>query len=106
MHKHPLLVSLHACNEAQAFAADYPTIEAAWHACHRGDWLLWLAGRVNIPRPMLVLAACACAREALIHVPAGEFRPLKAIETAEAWARSGHDAPSLSDVRSAAYDAA
>jgi hypothetical protein len=34
-----------------------------------------------------VRAACLCAREALRYVPAGELRPLRAIETAEAWTR-------------------
>ncbi len=104
---HPLLASLDACEPARDFASAYPTLESAWHACERGDWLLWLAGRLPaFPRPLLVLAACACAREALIHVPANEPRPLRAIEAAEAWARGGHNAPTLADVRAAAYAAA
>jgi len=104
---HPLLASLDACEPARDFASAYPTLESAWHACERGDWLLWLAGRLPaFPRPLLVLAACACAREALVHVSANEPRPLRAIETAEAWARGGHDAPALADVRAAANAAA
>jgi hypothetical protein len=33
----------------------------------------------------LVQAACALARLVMISVPAGELRPLMALETAEAW---------------------
>jgi hypothetical protein len=49
--------------------------------------LLWLAARVHLDRKRLVQAACACARQALQYIPAGEERPRLAIETAEAWAR-------------------
>ncbi|NDE17257.1 hypothetical protein EBZ80_20230, partial [bacterium] len=34
-----------------------------------------------------VQAACAIARLVMIYVPAGELRPLMALETAEAWVR-------------------
>jgi hypothetical protein len=34
----------------------------------------------------VLLASCQCARLALKHVKSGQMRPLKAIETAEAWA--------------------
>ena len=57
----------------------------AWEECERGDWLLWWAGKRKVDRRLLVLAACRCARLALPYVSSGELRPLKAIETAEAW---------------------
>ena len=83
---------LGACGDAVAWAAGFPDLGAAWAACERGDWMLWLAGRVS-DKPMsdarrpLVLAACECARLALPHVRAGDDRPLRAIEMAERWAR-------------------
>jgi hypothetical protein len=49
-----------------------------------------------------VLAACDCARLALVHVPAGEHRPRLAIEIAERWA-GGDASVSLGDVMRAAY---
>src|SRR6185503_5862448 len=102
-HTHPFLVSNNACREAQEWAAQYHDLASAWAACERGDWLLWLAGRApGFPRATLVLAACACAREALVHVKAGEDRPRIAIETAEAWARGGDGAPTIAEVRAAA----
>ena len=102
------LNDLGACKEAVEYAAQFPSLRAAWDACERGDWMLWLAGR-NAGEPgtdgrrPLVLAACACARLSLVHVPQGELRPLKAIETAEAWARG--DA-TLEQVRASASWAA
>jgi hypothetical protein len=64
--------------------------------------MLWLAARARVERKLLVLSACACAREALVYVPKLELRPLKAIETAEAWTRGE---ATLTEVRSAAYAA-
>ena len=81
------LRSLSACEEAVRWAAKRPLSAATWRACKRGDWLLWLAGRADVDRKLLVRAACACAREALVHVAAGEDRTRIAIETAEAWTR-------------------
>jgi hypothetical protein len=54
--------------------------------------MLWVIGKTVGPpgdasRKPLVMAACECARLALPYVSAGEERPLRAIETAEAWCR-------------------
>jgi hypothetical protein len=89
---------LRACIEAIRWAESQPDAETAWRRCPRGDWLLWVAARLDIDRKRLVRAACACARTALSHVPAGEERPRIAIETAEAWARGE---ATLDDVRRA-----
>ncbi len=81
-----LLRRLNACEDARRWAAG-KGLATAWTECQRGDWLLWLAARVEIDRRLLVLAACDCARTALPLVAEGEDRPRIAIETAEAWAR-------------------
>jgi hypothetical protein len=95
-----------ACREALKWAKDYDSLEDAWQKCGRGDWMLWLAGKLSgnpdsKSRKKVVLAACQCARLALKYVKPGELRPLKAIETAEAWA-NGNPEVSLQDVRKAA----
>jgi hypothetical protein len=95
-----LLRDLHACGDARDWAVPYATLEEAWAVCPRGDWMLWLAGRMGVDRKLLVLAACACARLTLLRVSAGETRPLIAIETAERWAR-GEDGVTLEEVRNA-----
>lgn len=99
------LASHLACREALAWASGRAVDEAAYLACPRGDWLLWLLARLGLARPRLVLAACACARDVLHLAPAGEERPRLAIEAAEGWARGGEGSPTLAEVR-AAYAAA
>ena len=81
-----ILTKLGACTEAVKWAGR-KTPKKAWETCKRGDWLLWIASKLDIDRKKLVLAACACARTALKYVPVGEDRPRIAIETAEAWTR-------------------
>lgn len=71
---------------ATAYADDWQRL---WNECPRGDWLLGLAARLEVERPLLVLAAAAAARTALEALPEGEARPKGALEVAEAWARGG-----------------
>ena len=101
-HWSAALVQLHACHEAVAWAKRQPTYAKAWSSCRRADWLLWLAGRTDADRAAVVLAACACARTALPHVRAGELRPLRAIETAEAWCRGEATIEQVREARRAA----
>ena len=104
------LRGMRACTDALEWCEGYKSLAEAWDECKRGDWMLWLLGKLSgesesPERKKVVLAACQCARLALPHVKAGELRPLKAIETAEAWAR-GEDNITLKDVRKAAAYAA
>lgn len=52
-------------DRARAEAARYPTAQAFWDACERGDWLLWAAGRLGVDSRVLVAAASDCARQTL-----------------------------------------
>lgn len=70
------LVKMRACKEAVAWAKTQPSYEVAWDACPRGEWLLWLAGRLpSVTRQALVLAECACAR--LAHASATSIAKLQ-----------------------------
>jgi len=96
-----------ACPEAVAWLAEHKNPTQAWRDCERGDWMLWLVGKLAGPvgdprRKKLVLAACGCARLSLKYVKAGEERPRIAIETAEKWARGK---ATIEEVRIAAYAA-
>ncbi len=73
-------------------------LATAWRDCRDARWMLNAVADV-VPRQSLVLAACACARTVLHLVPAGETRPLRAIEVAEAWCRGE---ATLDEVRAAA----
>ena len=102
------LNKLNACEGALEWLETQDSWEKAWRDCERGDWSIWLVGRLSGPpesksRKKLVYVACQCARLALPYVPKGEGRPLKAIETAEAYVKG--DA-TLDDVRTDAAAAA
>ena len=102
-----LLVELNACSEAQEWAGG-KSLAVVWKTCKRGDWLLWLCGKMadkpNWPtRKEVVLAACDCAKLALKYVPKGEERPRKCLETVRAWAAGN---ATIDEVRTAKRDAA
>jgi hypothetical protein len=97
-----------ACPDALAWCRGYRSARAAWAECQRGDWSLWILGRLSgdpdsDSRKAVVLAACACARLALPHWDRRypeDRRPLAAIETTERWAR-GEPGVTQDDVRAA-----
>jgi hypothetical protein len=86
------LEEMKPCAEARSWLEGFNgTKQEAWAACKRGDWMLWLCGKLAGPpgsekREDLVLAACACARLSLRFVSKGEG-PRIAIEVAEKWAQ-------------------
>ena len=101
-----LLKDLNACGSAIEWSKNTKGgPQMLWNKCNRGDWMLWLISRIDPDRKRLVLTACKCARLALKCVKKGDNRPLKAIETAEAWA-NGTEGVSIQDVKDAAADAA
>jgi hypothetical protein len=55
-----LLIKLNACKEAIEWAGDR-TIEEIVKDCYRGDWLFWLAEKIDIELQPLTLAKGHCA---------------------------------------------
>ena len=104
------LIRLHACSDAVSWCRTYDSLDDAWQSCTRGDWMLWLLGRLSgsgsKARKQLVLTTCECARLALSHVKTGEDRPLKAIETTERWAIGKATIQEVRAAADAAYAAA
>jgi len=101
---HKSLISFKPCEDGKIWALTHNTKQEAWDDCQRGDWMLWYLGKIcksDAQRKRLVLAACACARLALSHLPKKENRPLRAIEAAESWARDDNSI-TIEHVRSAA----
>lgn len=101
-----LLDRINACSEAITWA-DGKSLRRVWKTCGRGDWMLWLCGRMSgkegwPTRQAVVLVACLCAERAL---PLWEKkypkdkRPHVAIETARRWAQGK---ATITEVRSAA----
>jgi len=108
------LAKVGACSGAVAFVRDgkYKTLQAAWDACPRGEWLLWWAGKKSgepesAKRKKLVLASCECAREVLPFFEKrypDDKRVRECMETAEKWAE-GEDGVTIEMVREKRRDA-
>jgi hypothetical protein len=75
-----LLKELNACRQAIEWA-NGKTIEEVVKDCHRGDWLLWLAFKIQIDIKPLTLAKARCAKT-VIHLMKDK-RSIKAVEVAE-----------------------
>ena len=54
------LTSMNACPEAVEWVGD-KNLKTAWAECERGDWMLWLMGRVCKDERIVVLAAAKTA---------------------------------------------
>ena len=79
-----------ACKEAVKWAKEQPNKQAAWDSCERGEWLLWLLGKLSEKsesqkRKKLVLCACDCATLAIKHSRKNRKVCEKAIQTTRAW---------------------
>ncbi len=101
-----------ACDESIAWAKEYPTAQAAWDACERGDWMLWAWDRNcgnsgSESHRMLVLCAVECVKTSLKYVKNKDVKKLikKSLDTTERWAK-GEEGVTLDDVKNAANAAA
>jgi hypothetical protein len=100
---------LGACEEAVLDARNYQTSQELWNKCERGDWMLWLIGKLSgdpesEKRKKLVITACKCARLALPFASKNKNVAEKCIITAENWANNVENT-TIADVRAAAYAA-
>ena len=94
-----LLIELRACSEAREWAED-KTIEQVVEQCHRGDWLLWLARKVDIGLQPLTLAKGHCANT-VRHLMKDESS-IKAVDIAIAF---GEGKATREELEAAAYAA-
>ena len=107
------LIALRACNGAVEWAREQPDLATAWATCERGDWMLWLAGRLSGPpegegRKTLVLAACDCAELSLRYIREEWSRDVAAatLEVTRAWAHGEADIARVCEARYVCWDAA
>jgi hypothetical protein len=94
-----LLIKLDACEEAKEWARDMP-IEEVVATCHRGDWLLWLAKKVDVDLRLRTLAKGHCANT-VRHLMKDE-RSIKAVDVAIAF---GEGKATREELDAAAYAA-
>lgn len=105
-----LLTQLHACQAAMEWA-EGKSLAETWKQCERGDWMLWLSGRMAgkdgwATRQEVVLAACDCAELVLSIFEAkypDDKRPRNTVEMARKWVVGK---ATLEEVRTAADAAA
>ena len=57
------LEKLRACKDAIEWVKGQKSPEEAWQNCHRGDWMLWIAKRLNVDDRLLTLAKATCANQ-------------------------------------------
>ena len=101
-----LLTDIKACQESIDWIGDR-TIEQAIADCHRGDWILWLAHRLDIDKRKLTLAKGLCANT-VRHLMNDERR-IKAVDAAIAYGNGEIDDVGIYTAYTAAdaaYDAA
>ena len=98
-----LLIKLNACEEAREWAGDMP-IEEIVSTCRRGDWLLWLAEKVDVDLRLRTLAKGHCANT-VRHLMTDE-RSIKAVDVAIAFGEGKATREELDAAADAAYAAA
>ncbi len=57
------LEKLNACEEAIIWLKSQKYASEAWQNCERGDWMLWLAKRLNVDDKKLTMAKAMCAKQ-------------------------------------------
>ena len=55
------LEKLNACPDAIEYVKTQKSTKSAWKNCERGDWMLWLAKKLNVNDRKLTLAKARCA---------------------------------------------
>ena len=108
------LKKLGACSDAVAFADKYGSLQAAWDACPRGDWQLWLLGRIAGPVDMdsrrKLVGVCAEIAELVLPIfekrNPDDKRVRECIETCKRYAAGIATIEEVRKARSAADAAA
>jgi len=95
-----LLIKLDACEQAREWAKDMP-IEEIVSTCHRGDWLLWLAQKVDVDLRLRTLAKGHCAKT--VRQLMTDERSINAVDVAIAF---GEGKATREELNAAAYAAA
>jgi hypothetical protein len=92
------------CSDGHDYYKTFKTFEEFWQNCHRGDWMLWLAKKLEIDIRPLTLAKAKCA-ETVIHLMKDE-RSKNAIKVAIAFGEGKATIDELGEARRDAADAA
>ena len=89
-----------ACEDGIEYMASHATVQEAWQACQRGDWMMWWAQHCGVEKKVLLFCAVKQARLAQ-HLMTDQ-RSIKALDVAEAYA---HGQATLDELRRAHIEA-
>ena len=92
------------CEDALVFRKKYKTFMGAWNNCPRGDWMLWIAQRLDVDIRTLTLAKGYCAKT-VIHLMKDQ-RSKDAVKAAIDFGRGKIDKEQLKKTADAADAAA
>ena len=98
------LEKLSACREAIEWVKDQKSPEKAWQNCHRGDWMLWIAKKLDVDDRLLTLAKATCANQARHFMT--DQRSLDALDACFRYANGELTREELNTFAYAAYAAA
>ena len=98
------LEKLSACREAIEWVKDQKSPEKAWQNCHRGDWMLWIAKKLDVDDRLLTLAKATCANQ--VRSLMTDQRSLDALDACFRYANGELTREELNTFAYAAYDAA
>ena len=57
------LENLSACRESVIWVKTQKSIPLAWKNCNRGDWMLWLAKKLDVDDKKLTMTKAMCAKQ-------------------------------------------
>ena len=98
------LEKLSACREAIEWVKSQKSPEKAWQNCHRGDWMLWIAKKLDVDNRLLTLAKATCANQARHFMT--DQRSLDALDACFRYANGELTREEMNTFTSAASDAA
>lgn len=92
------------CKEAVKYYKTQPDSITAWNNCEIGDWMLWIANKLNVNLQSIILAKGYCAK--LIYHLMKDKRSKNAVNMAIAFGKGKATREELNAVAYAAYNAA
>jgi hypothetical protein len=93
-----------ACKEAIFYVRTQKNYEEAWNNCPRGDWMLWIAAKLQIDKRLLTLTKGKCAATVLRLMK--DKRSKKAVKAAIDYGHGLIGDEELKNAADAAYAAA
>lgn len=93
-----------ACDEGLKWAETQSGLYELWNNCHRGDWLSWLANRLQVDERKRMMCGALCAHS-VIHLMT-DRRSREAVRIAFLYARGKATDKQLKEAKCAAVAAA